>query len=257
MARRKLGRNPEQVAKIEKLHKQLRDRKNYYKREYGDTTLLEVQTKPISSIDYLTDFRAYVKTLENAIKQKITPTHKRNKHGVMRPISEINEIKKEYKRINKMKAERRKQLDEHGIVYQGKIISVAEAIKAGDKRFEDLAEIKFNYDSTFYRSNKDFENKMAELHKDYHGDFLQRWDEELRNTYLKALKKKIGVYSELGTDYTLLREHIENMNINDFMKLYYTREFANIVFLYDKAQAKDKLSKLLSEWELPQASNAA
>lgn len=252
---RKFGGNKQQQAQIKELNKKISDRKSYYKRKYGDTTLLEVETKTASSFTYLKDYNAYIKKIQSALTKEITPTHIRNKHKTFIPIDDVNQAKKEFKRINQMKKERRKELDKHGVLYGGKLVTIDQAIAAGDKRFEDLNSLKFNLDS--YRTSTVFYKRMEELKETYKGDFLERWGEDYRGSYLEAMKRKIGVYSELGTDYTRLKNHIENMNIKDFMKFYYTREFTNINFLYDKTQAKLKMNRLLSEWDVPETDTAA
>ena len=247
---RKFGGNPKQAAKLRELNKKLADRKSYYKRKYGDTTLLEIQTTGVSSFTYLKEFNQYIKNIEAALQKEIRPTHYRNIHKTLIPINEVNQARKEFKRINQLKAERLMRLDEHGVLVGGKIISVADAIKAGDKRFEDLKPLKF--DINRFKSEKAFiafMDKFKEVHKD---DFFNRWDEDYRGSYLEALKRKIGVYSELGSDYTRLKKHIENMDIKTFMKTYYTKDFVNIHFLYDKTQAKLKINKLLTEWNVPE-----
>lgn len=255
MAKRKLGKNPEQIAKLEELHTKLSKRKSYYKTKYGDETLGTVPTQKIANIGYLTDYREYVRTLEKALKQEITPVNKRNKKGVLLPISEVNELKAEYKRINKIKKERRKEIDKHGVTYGGKKLTIDEAIKRGDKRFEDL--ILLEFDINKFTSANALLNKKRDINEIYEGDFLHRWDEDYRGSYLKALQDQIGVYPEVGSEYTRLKEHIENMSREDFMKFYYTKEFANITFLYDRSAAELKINKLLHEWEVPEPEVAA
>lgn len=252
---RKFGGNKQQEARIKELNKKISDRKSYYKRKYGDETLLEVQTKGVSSFHLLKEYNAYIRKIEAALKQEINPTHYRNKHKTLIPIDDVSQARDEYKRINKIKNQRRKEINEHGVVYGGKILTVEEAIKLGDKRFEDLAPLKFDINN--FRSEKMFRGRMESINEIYKGDFLERWDDDYRQSYLKALKDKIGVYPELGSDYTRLKEHIENMSRKDFMKHYYTKEFTNIEFLYDKTVAKLKINKLISEWSVPTKSKIA
>jgi hypothetical protein len=241
---------------IEKLNKRVSDRKYDVRKRYGEK--IAVDTQGITAFNTRAEFNAYKQRIEKflaaplqqfvAAKPKPVRVAKPyvNKKGTELPKAELKKLEQKYKSVNAAKLRQEQKIDAL-MGYEG---FVQDRIALGDPKYARFIPLKFNPDR--YTSLKEFEEHKQQFFKTFEGNWIFRQDKQFKDVnYLEALREKIGEVIGLDDpDYLRLKRHIEKMSVKKFMQLYYTRYFTSIGFLYDEFEARDKLNRIMSEWEL-------
>jgi hypothetical protein len=171
-----------------------------------------------------------------------------NQKGVSLNYSDIKEVEKEIKRINKRKEEEFDKFKDLPFKHRGVPTGLTveqqanPVIGMGDIKFADLRKKQFNPHR--FESQKQLEKYKEGLFQTHQGDFTRKRNELYKENYLKAL------HNEFGWEGRHLYEHISSMPLDEFIKLYYTENNANILFVYDEFSRKVRIKELESVWGL-------
>lgn len=231
----------EQVRRLNKLvqNKQSRLRKNKGLETVG------VETNKYQEFNSRRQVESYLKKMENFLQKK-ADFKVQNEHGAKLQYSEIQEMEKVIRRVNKQKKEQWNKVKDLEYYHRGQptgltVDEVADpVIGYGHAKFADFKPVKFNPGR--FRSEKEFKQWAKEKEQLYTKDYMNRKNELYRENYLKGLQ---NVFDSEAKD---LYKHIKEIPIEDFIKMYYTENNAHIAFIYDKLARKTKLNELSNIW---------
>jgi hypothetical protein len=217
---------------LKKLNKDISNKNYYLSTNYLIDT--GMQRKSMKEFTTRAEFNKFKKEVERFKKNQFVQ-EKQTVRGLAAEVKRINEVKN-------TELARYKEL---GIT--PKEIEYRQGL--GDVRFSNFREMKF--DLKRYKSLKDAATHLRELRQDYEGNFFEEWNERLRENYLSALKKVFGDDETLTGRLSKLEEHIKNLDIDEVIKAYYTKDKRNIHFIYEKLLAKeDILDAILEDWDI-------
>lgn len=210
----------------------------------------DVQTSKFKEFGSRKDIENYLQEM-NAFLHNEKEFKVENVHGV--DLGSYQDLKKVQKAMNKTNRDKAKLWDmvkDQPFTHRGVPTGVTVAqqkdpvLGMGDVRFSDLEPVKFRDPNTFF-SKKEWEdykkNKM-----DVYGDgrFVRRLNQLYKENYLKALRDNLGEPSKR------LQEHIQNMSMEDFIKMNFTENNASIDFIYDRLTIHARVAELERVWRV-------
>lgn len=171
-----------------------------------------------------------------------------NEKGANMQYSEVQEVEKAYRRVNKQKKEQWDKVKDLPYKHRGKDTGLTVAEQAnpktgmGDPKYADLKPVEINYNR--FKTEKEFRQFAKEKEQMYDKDWLVRQNELYRDNYIKGMENAMGPASKK------LQKHIKNMDLDKFISEYYTENNAHIDFLYDKFAIQTKVKELNKVWGL-------
>jgi hypothetical protein len=225
------GKDKELIAK---LNRAVTQKKSYLKNTYGIKAEIP-ENERITAFETRKEFNQYKKEMQSFLANSYTE-EKQPVKNIKREISRINKIyRTEREKVKNLKVEHGQTLE-----YIGKF---------GDrrlKRFDPLPEFKLKN----FKNIDEMKQYYRDLKEEFKGNFIQNEDIAYRENYMKALKNVFGDKPAFESDYLRIKNHLENMSLENYMRYYYTKNFTKLRFIYDELQARDILDTLIEEWEV-------
>jgi hypothetical protein len=226
---------------LQKLNKNVSNKKSYIRNNKG-AEVVGVETLSIKQLESMSrkEVNAYKESMKHFTKRQATNYKVRNEHGVEFTKKEVNEIEKTIQRANRAKKQRKDRVNEMQLKQGGKSIG-----KLADQRglmtkqkYADLRLLNFNLNS--FQSKGAFNRYKGQKENTYEGDFQTRQDRTYKAHYIRALRNTFGI-SETRD----ITRKIMDMSLQDFMDMYYSQlDLADIDYIYDPTEQKNRLSKL-------------
>ena len=189
----------------------------------------------------------YLKQMDSFLQKK-ADFRVQTKKGTSLNYGDVQEVEKVIRRVNRQKAKQWDAVKDLPYRHRGQETNLTVAQQAnptigmGDPKFADLKMVKFDVDR--FRSESEFLKYKEDKEKLYTKDFLKKQNELYRENYLKAMSNQLGETSRE------LQWKIQNMPIEDFIKMYYSENNAHINFVYDKLAAEARMEELERIWEM-------
>jgi hypothetical protein len=230
------------IEKYNKLKKSVYDFRYRFRQKYGVAP--DIYLPKIKEFATRKEYNKAFKQIQNALQYEYPEfkQHFTNKYNQKLPLDLVEYRRKETKRINQLRAERVKEINKTGIIYKGRrVASVEEMWMLGDSRYDQLKPLKF--DPHTFRSKNDF-LKYIEKMKKFEGDYFAYKDQTYRKNWLESFEDLVGRHVAGTPQYRQLLKHIEDMDLNDFMTLYYSKKLPSIGYLYDHIHAGEKVIQI-------------
>lgn len=159
---------------------------------------------------------------------------------------EKREIEIKVATINRLKAMRRKEIEEMDVLSRGESVGYTNRESQRMERLQMLQPKIFNFKT---KKKRDFHHFKKGLEK---ADvYINMKDVILRDNYVDALFEHLG-----NNKYTnMIADKINGMNIDNFISTYYSDKEAVIEFIYDPIQATSKLEEMMKVWDLTNDAN--
>lgn len=183
------------------------------------------------------EFNKYINELEQFTNRR-NYRYVKNVHGVVVPRETYNEIKKEVAQLNKENKKRLKQIKKQNFKSRGKTTEekVQDRLLMGDTRYNEFKPKKFNFDR--FRNKKELQEYTQSLKEKTSPKFYDKKVKRYKDNYITGLQNVFGKMSKN------LVKKIKSMDTDEFMKLYYTEDIANIDFMYEFMDVVAKLKEL-------------
>lgn len=169
-----------------------------------------------------------------------------NEKGANLQYSEVQEIERVIKRVNKQKKQQWDEMKDLPYLHRGKPTGLTVGQQAnpevgmGDPKFADFKPIKLNLNR--FRTEKEFRDWVKQKEKVYGKDWLKRQNELYRDNYIKSMENNLGDLSRH------LQERVRNMPLKDFIRQYFQENTAHINFVYELLAIKTKIKELERVW---------
>lgn len=192
------------------------------------------------------EINRYLKEMEGFLDRK-ADFKVQNKKGVNLNYSDIKEIEKEVKRINKKKEQEFAKFKDLEFKHRGVPTGLTveqqanPVIGMGDIKFADISKKK-TFNPHRFESQKELDRYKENLFDIYKDDFTRKKNQLYKDNYIKAMQ------NEFGNESKHLQEHIEKMDLDEFIKTYYTENNADILFVYDEFSRQIRIRELESVW---------
>lgn len=231
---------------LKKLNKSLYNKERRLNIEFGKS--IGIQRKKITDFVTRKDFNEYVKTVQ-------FHTH-RNQHRYVKNAKGLVVTRGEYSRIKKLdQAYQRKQKRELNKIREKPMRSGGKDTGHKVKDFDNgttmglpqLDSYKipvFDFDKI--ENLKEWEMKQRKIEQRGDPEYLKWKNTILRDNYLTAIRKVFGHgdgIDEADMGFNLFN-HIENMELNEFISYYMSEFDVSIGFLYNSIQKLAKLNRL-------------
>ena len=172
-----------------------------------------------------------------------------NKKGVMLEYSDVRELDKRIKKVNKEKAKKFDEIKNLPFTHKGKPTGLTVEQQAnptvgmGDSRYSDFRGLTFNPHR--FESAGELKKRLARMDELYEQqDFMKKKDELLKDNYLRGMEN--AGLMDLGGH---IADRIREMGNDVFIRMFYTENNASISFLYDKVSKKARIEELEKIWD--------
>lgn len=205
----------------------------------------DVDTVKYKEFNSRREINSYLREMNQFLEKK-ADFRVTNEKGANLQYSEVQEIERTIKRVNKQKENQWNQVKDLPYKHRGVDTGLTveqqanPTIGMGDPKFSDFKPVKFNVGR--FRTEKEFREWVKEKEKLYDRDWLKRQNELYRSNYIKSMENNLGHASKE------LQEHIRNMPLDEFIKQYYTENNAHINFVYDKLAVQSRVQELERVW---------
>lgn len=197
-----------------------------------------------SGITTRSDLKREMKSLERFLKKGSEEVIFNNLEGEDRfgiTKYEKREIEIKVATINRLKSMRRKEIEEMEVTSRSQKVGYKNKESQRMERLQMLQPKIFNFKTNTKKGYEHFKKGLEDADV-----YINMKDIILRDNYVDALIEHLG-----DNKYTKeLSEKISKMNIDEFIKVYYSDKEAVIEFIYDPIQAATKLSDMYKVWGL-------
>lgn len=239
-------RDAELQAELRRINKLVQNKQSRI-RKGKSLEVVGVDTVKPTEFESRRDIDRYLKKMSKFLEKKANFTVQNNQGAEIR-YSEVQEIEKVIRRVNKQKKQQWDKVKDLPYQHRGVNTGLTVADQAnptvgmGDPKFADFKPLKFNPNR--FRSAKEFRDYARDKEKLYGKDWLEKQNELYRNNYIKSMENNLGSPSKE------LQDHIKNMPLDDFIKQYYTENNAHINFVYDRLAVQARVNELERVWKL-------
>lgn len=234
-------------SELKRLNKLVQNKQSRIRTRKGVETI-GIETKKISDIPSLKEFDRYFKEMNQFLERKANFKVQTSK-GVELDYSDLHEYEKTIKRVNRAKEREWNRIKGEPFRHRGidtglTVEQVADPVFGiGDPRFSEYEKLRYNPDR--WRSKQEFERDLAKRKDLYKGDWLKRKNLIYKQHYLDSFERKIGLRSPKAT---ALFQTIQEMDIDEFIKVFRTENNAHIDFIYDDLEIEGKIQELERIW---------
>ena len=173
-----------------------------------------------------------------------------NDQGVMLEYSDVRELDKRIKKVNKEKRKQWDAIKDLPFTHKGKPTNLTVAQQAnpdvgmGDSRYSEFRGLTFN-PHTFTSSGqlKKRLDRMEELYEQQ--NFMEKKNQLARDNYLQGMRNE-GL-NAVGKG-AQIYDRIMEMGNDEFIRMFYTENNASISFLYDKVSREARVTELETIW---------
>lgn len=173
-----------------------------------------------------------------------------NEKGVMLEYDLVKQLDKKIKKVNKVKEQQFDKIKDLPFTHKGKNLGLTVGQMAnplvgmGDSRYSDFRGLKFN--PHVFESNSQLKKRVDKMEDLYEKrDFMKEKNELLKNNYLKGMSEAGLLELKKGRE---IADRIKAMDMEDFIRNFYTENNASISFLYDKTAKNARVTELGKVW---------
>lgn len=237
-------RDTELQAEVRRLNKLVQNKQSRIRKNKG-LEVQDIDTVQYKDFSSRKEIERYQRQMEKFLDRRADFTVE-NQKGVELRYSEVQEVEKTIRRVNLQKKKQWEQVKDLPYKHRGMPTGLTVADQAnpktgmGDPKFGDLKELQF--DPNRFRSKKEFDEFRKNKGRVYSKGWMERMNTLYRDNYVKALENNLGPMSQA------LRDKISQMSPDEFAKMYYTENNANIDFIYEPLAMKARVAELERVW---------
>lgn len=232
---------------INRLNQRVRSKIYYLEKTYNVS--VDVEIRNIQSFKTRAEFNRYVEQMERFTRRNANQFDVITSKGVRISGIEFNRARRLIQRVNIAKSKEFSKYKDQPFTFmgkpmkdrRGKTLTVGNQwFGMGDQRFQFYKPIELNFD--WFESKADFQRWLRNTQKAYRGDFIRRGNTVFKNNYIVALE---NIFGSQASD---IVEHLLKMDESEIVAKGLSENYANINFIYDPVDAKQKLQILRKVW---------
>lgn len=220
----------------QRLVKNAKSKLRRVKKNYGLDLSDEVSVPKLSDFKTRDEFNDWkVKTASFTNRNNLNYQFKKNKHGVVANVKEINEYKRDVKKAQRNAIKKIKEVENLPLISGGKIQAEKvghQIMKAGTQSATGISiPVDFNFDS--FQSRKRFEQKKEGMEERANPKYLDKKTEQMKKNFMEILQLSFNSNADE------LVSKIDKMPADDFYAIYLMMEDVFDFKLYDSEQMDD------------------
>lgn len=238
-------RDTELQAEVRRVNKLVQNKQSRIRVNKG-LEVVDVETEVYKEFNSRREIERYLKQMNKFLDRK-ADFKVQNEKGAELQYSDVQEIERTINKVNRQKKKQWDSIKDLPYLHKGQETGVTVGQQAdpvvgiGDPKYADVRNpITFNPNR--FRSEQEFLEWKKNKEKVYASDWQARQGELLRGNYLKAMGEALG-YNSFH-----IQDHIQAMQLDVFIKVYYSDNNAKIGFIYDFLEAQKKIIELERVW---------